>query len=325
MSEQLLGPTHRTVTERDTAPSPLPTAAPLPADSAAVVVSPDEQAARAHATFRLIVRVTNALLTLAILGALSCAAWEYSTQRYVDAFSDAIVPVSGSPELKVQSILDWMAHPPARFAAEIAGGPHDRDPLDTLNYKALLQVCGTATNAFLNLADTSGLSARRLLLLDSADGTKHVDAEILVNGRWFVVDPTFRVILRGPDGKMLTRRELASPATFAAATQTIPAYDPSYSFERTEHVRLIGIPVIGRPVQRVLNFLVPAWQDSAEISLIFERESLLALTIAIAIALILLVFRLMLYWIGSTRLGISSPSFSRRLQSAYGAFMRPAS
>lgn len=324
MSEQLLGPTHRAVAERDTTPSPLPTAARLLAGAAAVVASTDEQAARAHATFRLMVRVTDGVLTLAILAALCCAAWEYSTQRYVDAFSDAIVPVSGSAERKIQSILDWMTHPPTRFVSDSVMG-HDRDPLDTLNYNTLLQVCGTATNAFINLADTSNLNARRLLLLDSNGGTKHVDAEVWVDGRWIVVDPTFRVILRGLNGKMLTRRELANPAVFSAATRAIPGYDPSYSFERTEHIRLTGIPVIGRPVQRVLNSLIPAWQDSAEISLTFERESLLALTIALVIALILLAFRVVFYWIGSKRLGIHSTSMSRRIQAAYRAFVNPAS
>lgn len=325
MSEQSLSPMRRAATEPKMAASPLTTASPLSAIVPETIVSSTEPATRAHHLFRTVIRVTNILLTLAIIAALGCTAWEYSTQRYVDAFSDAIVPVSGSPELKVQSILDWMAHPPARFATEIAGGPHDRDPLDTLNYKALLQVCGTATNAFLNLADTSNLSARRLLLLDSAGGTKHVDAEILVNGRWFVVDPTFRVILRGPDGRMLTQRELTNPVTFAAATRNIPNYDPSYSFERTAHIRVSGIPLIGKPTTRALDSLLPTWQDSAAISLVVERESLLAMVVAILIALTLLVFRLMLYWFGSKRLGIHSPSLTRRIRSAYRAFVNPSS
>src|SRR5215469_16931195 len=80
--------------------------------------------------------------------------------------------------------------------------------LEGIFFQALLQVCGTATNAFENLAVSGGLAARRLLLLDSSSRTKHVDAEVLVNGRWIVVDPAFRVILRSPDGQTLTRDEL---------------------------------------------------------------------------------------------------------------------
>jgi hypothetical protein len=263
-------------------------------------------------------------LTLAIVAVLCCAAWEYSTERYVDAFSDAIVPVSGSPERKIQSILDWMAHPPARIVEGIVVG-HDRDPLDTLNYKALLQVCGTAANAFINLADTSDLRARRLLMLDSKGNAKHVDAEVWVNDRWLVVDPTFHVILRGADGRMLTSQELADPAIFAAATRHIPNYDPNYSFERTTHIRLAKIPLIGKPAKRVLDYLLPTWQDSAEISLIVERESLLAMVLAIVVALMFAALRLALYWFGAKRLGIYSVPVSQRLRCAYRAFVNPAS
>jgi hypothetical protein len=49
-------------------------------------------------------------------------------------------------------------------------------------------VCGTATNAFINLADSGRLPARRILLLNSDQGAKHVDAEVLVKGRWIVLD-----------------------------------------------------------------------------------------------------------------------------------------
>lgn len=324
MSEKSLSPMHRAVTEPEMS-SPLSNAAPLPAIASDVMVSSTELETRAHPLFRLILRLTDILLTLAVVAALCCAAWEYSTHRYVDAFSDAIVPVSASPERKIQSILDWMTHPPKRFGGEITPSQHDRDPLDTLNYKALLQICGTATNAFINLADTSGLGARRLLLLGPDGGTMHVDAEVWIDGRWFVVDPTFHVILRGVDGKMLTRRELADPAVFSAATRTIPRYDRSYSFERTTHIRLVGIPLIGKPASRIMDSLFPAWQDSAEISLIVERQSLLDTVVAIVIALILFAFRLVLYWVGSTRLGVHSPPLSHRIRSAYRAFMNPAS
>jgi hypothetical protein len=47
---------------------------------------------------------------------------------------------------------------------------------NTLNYTALLRGCGTATNAFENLADSSGLSTRRLLLVNPYHSAKHVVA-----------------------------------------------------------------------------------------------------------------------------------------------------
>lgn len=274
-----------------------------------------------HQFFRLAVRLTDFLLLLAILATLCCVAWSYSTQRYVDAFSDAIVPVSGTPEQKIQSILDWMAHPPARFVGGIVGTPNDRDPVDTLNYSALLHVCGTATNAFINLADTSDLHARRLLLLNPQGSTKHVDAEVWVDGRWSVVDPTFRVILRGTDGRMLTRRDLVNPQVFFQAVRGIPQYDLQYSFEHTAHIRIAAIPFIGKPGGRLLDSLLPGWQDSGFVSLVVERNSLLALVAALIITLALLLLRFSMRWYGENRLGIRYLGVVKRLGCAIRAFI----
>lgn len=291
--------------------------------ASAIAISLDGSTEDTHYLFRLILRLTDCLSLIAIIAIVYCFAWEYSTQRYVDAFSDAIVPVAGTSEQKIQSILDWMTHPPARFISGITGAPNDRDPIDTLNYKALLQVCGTATNAFINLADTSDLRSRRLLLLGADGGTRHVDAEVWINGRWFVVDPTFRVILRGPHGEMLTERELANPSVFAAATRTIPRYDPSYNFEHTAHIRIAKIPFIGKRAGQVLDSIAPHWQDSAEISLLAERDSLLALTVALIVALLLFLLCFSAHWYGKNRLKIPSSGLIGRFRSAVRGFVSP--
>jgi len=199
----------------------------------------------------------------------------------------------------------------------------DRNPIDTLNFQALLQVCGTATNAFVNLAVSGGLRARRLLLLGSSSRTKHVDAEVLVNGRWIVVDPAFRVILRSPDGQTLTRDQLAIPTAFSAATRNIPHYDPRYSFERTAHVRLARLGFIGTPIQKTLDSLIPGWDNSVTITLILERESLAAMVVAIALFLSLL--RFSLRWYGEKHLLTCSMRMRHRLRDAYQAFLNTTS
>ena len=61
-----------------------------------------------------------------------------------------------------------------------------RDPENTLNYQQLLEVCGTATNAFLNLSRSAGLETRRLLLLTTEPTAKHVVAEVHL--RWSLGD-----------------------------------------------------------------------------------------------------------------------------------------
>ena len=136
------------------------------------------------------------MLVVAILATIYSVVWEYSTRRYLKGFSDAIVPATAPGDEKVQAILNWMAHGPTRLPYGPSAAEPDRDPTDTLNYDALLQVCGTATNAFINLADTGRLSVRRLLLVNSKMMTKHVVAEVLVEGRWIIVDPAYRIVLR---------------------------------------------------------------------------------------------------------------------------------
>jgi len=57
-----------------------------------------------------------------------------------------------------------MAHGPLRRSSADPGGMAARNPEDTLNIQQLLEVCGAASNAFVNLAQSTGLHARRLVL-----------------------------------------------------------------------------------------------------------------------------------------------------------------
>src|ERR1700687_6406714 len=131
---------------------------------------------------------------------------EYSVRRYLDGFSDAIVPNTLPAKQKVKAILNWMRAEPSRADTTNPEALAGRDPEMTLTYRQLLNVCGTATNAFLNLARSSDLRVRRLLLLGSDHRTKHVVAEVLVGHRWIVVDPAYRLVLRDAQGRALTRQ-----------------------------------------------------------------------------------------------------------------------
>ena len=175
------------------------------------------------------------------------------------------------------------------------------------------------TNAFVNLANSAGLPSRRLLLLNANQGAKHVDAEVLVNRRWTVVDPAFRVILRTPDGNTLTREQLMSPAVFLAATQNIPGYDPSYDFARTTHVRTARLGLIGTSVQKLLDSLLPKWQDSVALSLLLERESLAS--VAAMIMLFLVPVRASLRRYGEKRLRVHPIQVREQLRRAHRAFL----
>ena len=297
--------------------SPAPGSAANPPAHAAPV-------AHSHRFYRAVWHVVNVLLFFSVLLAGYGALWEYATHRYLKGFSDAIIPPMASNEEKIQAIVDWMANGPGRQG----GGPEDfapnRNPIDTLNYRSLLEVCGTATNAFVNLADSAGLVARRLLLLDSRRMATHVVAEVLVDGRWIVVDPAFHVIWRGADGKPLTREQLANPAVFSAATRSVEHYLPQYTFDRTAHVRLSRIHGVGTGLRRFLDRWLPGWEDSETLSLLLERQSLATLVGAIFLVVWFAALRVVLRWYGERRLGWPTVRIRNQFWRACRVFMEAA-
>jgi len=255
---------------------------------------------------------TNVLLIVAVLGLLYTGAWEYSVRRYLAGFSDAIVPDSEPAERQVQAILDWMRNGPPRLGAANPSAWSTRDPQTTLNYRQLLLVCGTGTNAFLNLARSNGLSARRLLLLSPERTAKHVVAEVRIDGRWVVVDPAYHVLLRDAAGRLLTRTELRDPVIFAQATSGIPNYAKEYSYESVAHVRLARLPIKGFHLRQLLDRVFPNWEEEVDWSLLLERESFFTLCVAVAMTVFLLLIRVSLGWFADNRLRIRR--FSLRAQ-----------
>ena len=200
--------------------------------------------------------------------------WEYSTRWYLSGFSNAVLPYSSSPENKVAAILAWMEHGPARKTDFYSDDAEDRDPVDTLNYKELLSVCGTGTNAFVNLASASGIEARRLLLLDAQGmNTSHVVAEVHLDGRWVIVDPAFHTFLMDSSGHFLTKEELARPGVLQEATRNLAGYDPAYNYEHTAFIHFARLPIVGRFLQTKLNSVLPYWQERINWAVLVERQS----------------------------------------------------
>jgi hypothetical protein len=273
------------------------------------------------AVFRVLWRIVNVLLVVSLAFAAYGGAWEHSVRRYLDGFSDAIVPDALPPEQKIDLILSWMRSGPPR---PLAANPEElskRDPENTLNYSQLLQICGTATNAFLNLARSSDLDARRLLLLDSDHKTKHVVAEVLVNDRWIVVDPTYRTIMRDAQGRALTRSDLKDPAIFAQATGGIPNYPPSYSYESFTHVRLARLPFTTTGMRQWLRKAFPTWDEAFDWSLLLERESYFFFFASTCFFVFFLLLRLVLAWYADHRLRVPRYRFRHQLARAGASFL----
>jgi hypothetical protein len=278
--------------------------------------APKEELGDSHAIFRGLWLAGNLLLIGAVIIAAFSFAWEYSTRRYLSGFSDAVVPASSTPEEKVEAILNWMANGPARLQSDDNIFALDRNPTDTLNYAALLQVCGSATNAFVNLADSAGLTARRLLLLTPEYKTKHVVAEVLIGGRWVVVDPAYRMMLRDPNGKLLTRDELRDPDVLLSATSSIYSYDQDYTYDHTAHIRWNRLGPLGGLLRRILDRWMPTWEGSATVTLLVERDSFTALVISLLLLMFVVILRVFLRWYGLRQLGVQPPQVRRRLLNA---------
>ena len=265
---------------------------------------------RGHRAFRFVWWSCNLLLATAFVAMLYSCVREYSVRRYLDGFSDAIVPDVLPGEQKVNAILSWMRAEPSRAIASSPDSLALRDPRMTLNYQQLLNVCGTATNAFLNLARSSDLRVRRLLLLAPDRSTKHVVAEVLIGNRWIIVDPTYRVIMRDAKGRYLTRQDLRNPAIFAEAVNAIPNYPREYNFENFAHVRLARLPLDGFHLRGLLDRVYPGWDEAIDWSLLLERESFFYLVTSAAAFAFFLFMRTLLGWYADRRLRI--PRFHLR-------------
>ena len=273
-----------------------------------------------HRLFRIAWWTSNALLAVFFVSLIYSAGWEYSVRQYLRGFSDAVVPEAASPEQKVELILGWMRNGAPRTSAANVANLSIRDPEDTLNYRQLLSVCGTATNAFLNLARSAGLQGRRLLLLDQNRVAKHVVAEVLLDNRWIIVDPSYRVIMRGADGEMLTRQELKKPEIFSNTISAIPGYPSSYDYTSYAHVRIARLPMQGLGLRRALEWAYPGWDEAIDWSLLLERESFFVLVVSAVATLVFLLLRAFLGWYADRRLKISRFHFRQHLIRAAATF-----
>jgi len=170
------------------------------------------------------------------------------------------------------------------------------------------------------LARSAGLDSRRLLLLTPQRTTVHVVAEILVDGRWVIVDPTYRVMLKDAHGNLLTRKELQNPELFRQATSAIPTYLPEYNYARFAHVRLAALPFQGAQLRRFLEYFLPSWDEYVDWGLLLERRSFFCLFLSVTCLIAMMLVRMILGWIADHRLQIPRFHLRTNLSRATAAF-----
>lgn len=279
-----------------------------------------DQAGNEHRIFRGVWWLVNLLLFVALLFTIATGIREYSVRKYLSGFSDAVVPEAASPVEKVEAILAWMSNGPPRLEANDTQELSAHDPTDTLNYRQLLEVCGSATNAFLNLSRSAGLETRRLLLLTPDRNTKHVVAEVHLDGRWIIVDPTYRVMLKDAKGNLLTRRDLHNPETFRQAISTIPKYLPEYNYDNFAHVRLSALPFHGFHIREQIDRFFPGWDEYLDWSLLLERRSFLFFFLSFNALLCLLILRIVMGFVADHHLRVPRYRLRNKLSRAIAAF-----
>ncbi len=273
-----------------------------------------------HRIFRSFWWATNSFLVVAIIATLSTGLWELSVRDYLKGFSDAVIPATSTPRQKVDAILTWIRVGPPRQESPDTSALSPHDPTDTLNYRQLLAICGSATNAFLNLARSSGLEARRLLLLNPNRTAKHVVAEVKLDGRWVIVDATYRTLMKDSKGNLLTRKDLQDPAIFEDAIRQIPGYIRAYNYEMYAHVRLSAIPFHGVRLRHVADFLLPGWDEYLDWSLLLERRSFAYFSIALFTLIFFLTLRAALAWYADHRLRVTRLRLRTSLSRATATF-----
>ena len=277
---------------------------------------------RARSLFRPVWWLSNVLLAVALAATVWSGVWELSVRQYLKGFSDAVVPEVASPRQKVETILAWMSEGPERQSTDHPENLSRRDPQDTLNYQQLLGVCGSATNAFLNLSRSAGLEARRLLLLTPERTAKHVVAEVHLDGHWVVVDPAYRLLMKDARGNLLSRKDLQNLETLREATSSLPHYPPEYTYERFAHVRLAALPFHGTEVRKLLDRFFPGWEEHLGWNLLLERRSFLYLFISANSLIFLVLVRAVLAWVADHYLQVPRFHLLANLGRATKSFFR---
>ena len=255
-----------------------------------------------------------------MIATLATGLRELSVRDYLKGFSDAIVPEASSPREKADAILTWMRVGPPRLETPDTSSLSAHDPTDTLNYRQLLEVCGSATNAFLNLARSSGLETRRLLLLNPDRTAKHVVAEVKLDGRWVIADPTYRTFMKDSRGNLLTRKELQDPKLFQEAIGQIPGYVPAYSYEKFAHVRISALPFHGTALRQIFDRVVPGWDEYLDWNLLLERRSFAYFFLSLCTFLFFLLLRMGLAWLADHRLRVPRMRLRTNLSRATATF-----
>jgi len=109
-------------------------------------------------------------------------------------------------------------------------------------------------------------------------------------------------MMKDAQGKLLARTDLQNPRLFQEAVAAIPGYVSIYSYERVAHIRVGALPVLGPYLRRMLDAVLPGWDETLDWSLLLERRSFAFLFLSVWAVIFSLLLRFALAWIADHRL-----------------------
>ena len=168
----------------------------------------------------------------------------------------------------------------------------------------LLKICGSASNAFMNLAVAAGLKVRRLLLLDKSGNVMHVVAEVQWGDRWVVVNPQQGLVFKDHLGRGLTKEELRDPEVFRDAISRMPGYSPSTLLSTPFTFVWNEFPFWVSHLRRVLDRFAPGWEEAINWAYFPENPSLWLMFVSLPLFLLGILANLMVNRYGRNRRGI---------------------
>ena len=114
---------------------------------------------KTHTSFVILYRSLTTFVVFSLAMLLYGLVWDYSTQRYLQGFADAVVPGQSTPQQDAETLMAWFSQASSHLdnSDDVSAS---RDPVVVLQYSRLLRTCGTTVNAFVNLAKAAGLKTR---------------------------------------------------------------------------------------------------------------------------------------------------------------------
>jgi hypothetical protein len=111
-------------------------------------------------------------------------------------------------------------------------------------------------------------------------------------------------MMKDAQGRPLTRADLQDPRLFQEAAARVPGYVSIYSYERVAHIRVGALPVLGPFLRRVLDTVLPGWDEALDWSLLLERRSFAYFFLSVWALIFFLLLRILLAWLADHRLRI---------------------